>query len=909
VSDDASMFWTNTPRDEAGVPLGGIGAGKIEFCRNGRFTNVTTNNNLDAPIVDGYARIPLFPRVKEGAPGSVRENALRRQSVNAPEGLPGGWLALHTEDEGATLLKTVGRLACTPIAPERIVFEGRFPRARVHYRGFSQLEVCLDAFCGFDPLDPAPDYRNSALPLALFLFTLTNRASRARAVGLAFSWQNLNGIGGYPMTMINTPDPTVPRFRDDAAAAGVWFGHDPDSIADPRVLGNHSVRVISPDVAVEITHHCGWNPTGEGREVWQPFARDGRFDDRTEGSTAAALGARVRLAPAQSARVLFALGWYMPHLLAAETRWDHLIRPASAPAAPESHARADYGHAYQNWFSDSWQVAGHGLGQWQTILGRIEAWQGALDASSLPALATTGLCNDLCALLCNTWYTRAGHYAVNEAPTDMNGCFGTIDQRSVGCGAVALSFPALNRAELALFAADQIRDHDEARRFGVHWNSDGGNFDRPLDRAGAILHDVGFDHLEGGRTGGSVWASLHWPELTSHFILQCYQYALWSGDRAWLDERYPQMQRALEFQLRLDQDGDGVADLWGPGSSTYDTELYPHYGASAYVTSLYLAALRVVMRLAEERGEREYVRELERRFTLAGQVMERELFDEQRGYYCSWRDRKHACWKGQRAHAARSSSSHISQLAGCWWADMLGLDPIVEPARRRRALDFISRHNVAAVAGCPADEYQLDGTTMQSMSALAMGNYAAHAIGAGLADQGWNAARNIYQARYAHDGCPWDATLQWSGPDNLAPQWGRWYMSHPASWLLLPALGGVRIDRLRGLLTLCPSWPSEWGAQLRALPVFLPGFQLTVDAERTASSLQVTITAGELNAPVSFSSVCIILPLGYDPARTEVRLAGFESPLRATAEGRVTTAAAVRFARRGDRLDYSVHAT
>lgn len=902
------MRWSDTPRDEAGVPLGGIGAGKIEFCRNGRFTNITTNNNVEAPIVDGYARVPLFPRIKEGAPGSVLENALRRQSVNSVEGLPGGWLALHTETEGATLLKTAGRLAFRPLAQERIVYLGRFPRARVQYLGFSNLTLELQAFSGFDPLDPAPDYRNSSLPLALFVFTLTNRDPVARVVSLAFSWQNLNGIGGYPMTLINTPDPTVPQFRAEGGGEGIWFGHEAASSADARVLGDYSLRVMSPDVPVEITHHCGWNAAGEGHEVWQPLSRDGRLDNRSGTSTAAALAARVRLAPGQTVRVVYSLAWFMPHLLAAETRWDTLVRASSAPPAPESRERRDYGHAYQHWFSDSWQVAGHGLAEWHEILRRISSWHGRLEASSLPELVVTGICNDLCALVCNTWYTREGHYAVNEAPTDMNGCFGTLDQRSVGCGAVALSFPVLNRSELAMFAADQVRVHDDPRRFGVHWNSDGGHFDRPLDRAGAILHDIGYDHLEGGRTGSQTWPSLHWPELTSHFILQSYQYALWSGDREWLDARFPQMQRALEFQQRLDQDDDGVADLWGPGSCTYDTELYPHFGASSYVTGLYLAALRVVIRLAEERGESAYARTLGERFARAQQVMERELFDEQRGYYICWRDTKSEHWGGERAHAPRSTSSHISQLAGAWWADMLDLEPIVAPERRRRALAFIARHNVAGVPGSPADEYHLDGSAMQSMSALAMGNYAAHAIGAGLADEGWQAVCNIYRARYEHDGCPWDATLQWSGPGNLQPQWGRWYMSHPASWFLLPALGGVWIDRLHHRLTLGPSWPAEWGAQLRALPVFLPGLQLSVDAHRMAESFEVTVTVAEIHTPVHFDAIYVRLPSGFDARRAQLRIGGSPQTLHAGTDGRFTANVPVQFARAGDRLTYSVSA-
>jgi uncharacterized protein (DUF608 family) len=73
----APMQTKTAQRNESGVPLGGIGAGKIEFYADGRFTNVTTNNNLDCPITDGQARTPLFPRILEGAEGSILENSIR----------------------------------------------------------------------------------------------------------------------------------------------------------------------------------------------------------------------------------------------------------------------------------------------------------------------------------------------------------------------------------------------------------------------------------------------------------------------------------------------------------------------------------------------------------------------------------------------------------------------------------------------------------------------------------------------------------------------------------------------------------------------------------------------------------------------------------------------------------------
>jgi uncharacterized protein (DUF608 family) len=871
-----SMKTTAARRNESGVPLGGIGAGKIEFCPDGRFTNVTINNNVDSPITDGLARMPLFPRIKEGAEGSVLENSLRRQSITSPEGLPGAWLALHTPADGAKLLKTVGRPAFAPIDAGAIAYDGRFPWARVRYGGLKAIDLALDAYSSFELIDEDKAYFNSSLPLALFAFTVTSRSATPTPATLVLSWQNLNGIGGYPMTLINQLDPTPPVFRDAAFGPGLWFGHDPATTADRRVIGDYSLRVWSGAADPTVSFCAGWNPAGEGHEVWRPLAENGRLDNAQHRSTAGALAARITLAPGETASVVFALAWHMPHLLAAETRWDHLIRPSSAPPPPTNHDRRDYGHMYAAWFSDSWAIAEHGLREWQQIRARVAAWQDALAQSSLPPLAVAGLCNDLCALVSNTWYTRDGHYAVNEAPTDMNGCFGTLDQRSVGNAAVACAFPDLNRAELSLFAADQIRAEGDPRRHGIHWNARGGNFDLPLDRAGAILHDIGWDHLEGGRVGDSVWTSGHWPELTSHFVLQSYQCALWSGDSDWLDRLYPQYKAALTFQARLDQDRDGVPDLWGTGSCTYDTELYPYYGAAAYTTSLYLAALKVGEVLARERGDTAFAEWAQERFAAAQRVVEEELWDEANGYYICWRDRGYASWKGERAHGPRSTNSHISQLAGAWWADMLGLGDIVDPRRRRRALAFIGQHNVGKVPGCPADEFCLDGRYMQSMTALVMGNYAAQAIGAGLPDQGWAAVEKIYKARYERDGCPWDAPLQWSGEGNFLPQWGRWYMSHPASWYVLLALGGVRLDRLRGSLMLAPSWPTAWGDRLRALPVFLPGLWGQIDSHRAGDRWEVTFTAKRLLQPLALNQVSVQLPAAFDAKQTRVKISGLD---------------------------------
>jgi hypothetical protein len=211
-------------------------------------------------------------------------------------------------------------------------------------------------------------------------------------------------------------------------------------------------------------------------------------------------------------------------------------------------------------------------------------------------------------------------------------------------------------------------------------------------------------------------------------------------------------------------------------------------------------------------------------------------------------------------------------LAGSWWAHLLFLGDIIDPKRRQRALKSIYANNVAPVAGCPADETTPDGKKMQSMASVSMAYFNAHAIYAGLPDLGWEAVEKVYRARYDLDGCPWDATLQWSGKDNLEPQWGRWYMSHPSSWYLLLALGGVRVDRLRNKLSVTPNWPSDWSDNL-IVPIYLPGLKAELKAKRGHSDWSITFKLKQTPIQtIVFDSIHSRLPDGIDPSRVRARI-------------------------------------
>jgi hypothetical protein len=95
---------------------------------------------------------------------------------------------------------------------------------------------------------------------------------------------------------------------------------------------------------------------------------------------------------------VLALAWHMLYLLAAECKWDHLVRPSNAPRRLRAPTAAitvmstTSGFKTRGWWlSTAW----YGLQQWSSIRYRVRAWQSALTHSRLPQRFCLALCNDL----------------------------------------------------------------------------------------------------------------------------------------------------------------------------------------------------------------------------------------------------------------------------------------------------------------------------------------------------------------------------------------------------------------------------------------------------------------------------------------------------------------------------------
>ena len=283
-------------RWKSGVPLGGIGVGKIELLTDGGFGNFTNQHNWDRPY--GWAK---------GAFAAVR--------VQAGDGAP---IVKMLRRAGAEEYGGVANVAHTHM-------QGWFPRAEMVYEdGDLPIQVRLDAFSPLVPHDP----KNSALPVACLTYTLTNTTTQPVNASLLLAWPNLLGWGGR-----TNDGPTVRHWDDlmgdnqSPATAGPLQGlryATTQTYTDGHqdVIGEYFVGVHS-DRSVRVTQCASWDTAAPTPAFWAGFVQRGHLST-VEGAAAknpaGAVSAETTLAPGQSKALRFYVAWAMPHHVTVQRR-------------------------------------------------------------------------------------------------------------------------------------------------------------------------------------------------------------------------------------------------------------------------------------------------------------------------------------------------------------------------------------------------------------------------------------------------------------------------------------------------------------------------------------------------------------------------------------------------------------
>lgn len=799
---DSDEFWKNLALvRESGVPLGGIGAGKIDLCPDGAFRNMTFQNSTDVPIS-----------------GKQRDEF-------SETGIEEAFFAVAVEGAGAKMLKVKDKGDLPGFTLDQMTFKGLYPFASIEFEEFGGMEIALEAFSPILLDDPHPQYLNSSLPAFIVSVKMTNNSNETKKVAALMSFPNIIGIGGYPKTRMYDPRGNEMYSSISEQGASILYTHKRPKV-DVRIEGEMELTAL-PTLGNELSTEVGWWKANKLEDFGKEFKLPGTVADEVltaagavkQGSMGSVAGSNL-VKPGKTFEQKFILSWYFPK---RRTNDNPDVIDKNFYAADFNTVQAVTKYVKENL---------------SMLYNGTKEWQQRFEDANLPDWFSIKLINNISTLSANSVYLADGRFSINEAPTNMRGCMGTIDQRAASNSIYTFAFPNLAKSELQMFNETQIMK-DSKERYSKHFNMRTGKIDLMLDRFGAIKHDIGRDDFEGGMGPSNHWKTTHWPDIGTVYILQSYAHAAWTNDKAYLKEVYPRMLAALEFQNKLDQNDNGIADLWGSGCCTYDSRVFQFFGDSPFIATLHLAAIRAVQKTAKILGDEVSIKILEADFDKTSKTLETLLWNEELGQYDKFVDLLHKTWDGtKKEHQERSTNRMIAQIAGNWFVNQLNLEPIIDAQKADKVLEGLYKHNVAPMEFTPNNEVGPDKNKPHSWPYYAETYYAANAIYEGRVDEGMEMEKRFAKGMFQHSGQVWDARLYWGEEGNGTQGWGRWYMSTPSSWFVLQALAGVHYDGLTQTLTVRPAQWSEL-EEFDKIPVFHPLFWATISKDKKGWTLNI----------------------------------------------------------------------
>ncbi len=577
---------------KSGVPLGGMGAGKIEILPNGLFNAFTFQNNWSNPILgdDHY-------------PGILGYHL----------GLSVQFTKNHHHTKKAFLLQTAPVLNIPTV--HRIKYEGIFPRAKLWYEEPDLgLEISLETFSPWIPLD----VKNSSLPVAFFDLKVKNLNKFPVDVGFIFIGRNL--CGEWCVGRKN-------KVFEKKKSLDLEFSNCDPASHDTR---HGSIRFSFVKDSWQLSYLESWNAVVKNflfnsQNIsllgWDLFAKNGELPNTQSNFIAqgenqelcGAVAARQLIRPHREKTLSFSAAWYFP--------------------------RHPLGHRYEQWFKNAGEVSQYASDSKSELSRKTGHIEKTVFSLPFPRWFNEALLVNLAPFFSSSWFVKDGRFSFYEAPV-ICPLMGTLDVGFYGSIPLSYFFPELEISLICQFAKSQRKD-------------------------GYVPHDLGRNRLDMPSNGTTFH---QWKDLNPKFILMVYRDYLWSGDLKFLKNLYPHVKRALAWSMAKDFDGNGLPDHEG-ADQTFD--LWEFYGANAYTSSLFLAALRACIRMARLLRDRAFADDCENYFIKGSLSFERELWNGQYfGDFCA-----------------------LSQLNGQWYADLLNLGPIVDKSKIKKAIAYILKNN------------------------------------------------------------------------------------------------------------------------------------------------------------------------------------------------------------------------
>ena len=771
------------------MPLGGIGTGTVAIAGDGslRQWQITGPGNHSGFVPDSFFAIRCS---RPGASDLIR--ALEAEPVDGPH--------VPNSNDGVVPPGVRARHAVVPpLRGSRI--RTAYPMAEVQFADVDlPIEVTMQAFNPFVPLDE----ERSALPAALFEFTLRNTGPGVVTGWIAGSLQNITGWDGVAAiegTSSAGYGGAVNRERRAGTTSSVVMSNAALSSDDPGfgqlVLSTDGAGAHILEQYVALTEFASFL---KGRYVidqhvatvaTQPQAAGrGQFGGLRSANGASpagstwncAIAAPFRLAAGEERRVRYWFTWWFPNRYVDFVQFGDL---------DDGRSRLWLGAHYAKVQPDAVSVSDRIASEWEVLakatLEWIEVFRGQAPSEAEHQLAQGSMARTPTTFRSadGVFYgfegvqgQSTGNWADNGGSCPLN-CTHVWNYAQ----AVARLFPRLERS---------MRDTE---------------FDVMQSPSGAIRHRVVVpawvrQPSSDQPIGGPVEPALDGMLGTPLKVLRELQHG---ASTEWLRYRWPRLLRLLAYIRKQWMTPSGILD--GPQPSTFDI---PIYGANPYVGGLWLAALLAWARLASILDDGETAAEARALFDKATIAYDNLLFTGE--YYAQ------VLGSADPLAGAWQTGCLSDQLVGQWWAHQLGLGYVLPRDHVVAALQSIVAHNLRD--GFAAKDFGgrifADGEDTGLVNCTwPRGGRPAEPVW--YSDEVWTGVEQQVAASLFYEGLATEAELVLDGlrtrhdgrrrnPFNHV-ECGDHYARAMSGFSVIEARSGIRLDSTNGTVTIGPHAP------------------------------------------------------------------------------------------------------
>jgi non-lysosomal glucosylceramidase len=512
-----------------------------------------------------------------------------------------------------------------------ISFRGEYPIGLVEYRDPEcPVSVSLEAFSPFVPLDP----HDSHLPATILQFTVKN-ASQGRVECELAGWLE-NGAcihsagmsrGTRTNAIVRRKGITALNCTATPLATSGQPAPPPIAFAD---FGSLSLALLAarPDDLAYAAISAEALPQNLFHD--NGVSSDSATTKSFPSQITGALARKLSLEPGQQATTTFVVAWHFPNIL-------HL------------GLKDIEGRQYGKRFASALAVAEHVAANFAELVRQTRLWRDTWYDSTLPYWFLDRTFANTSTLATSTayWFSNDRFYGWEGVGC----CPGTCTHVWQYAQAVARVFPSLERT------AREMVD------YGVGFHADTGTIGLRAEFDQTVAVD--------GQAGT---------------IVRAYREHQMSTDDAFLNRNWPKIKKSLSFLIDRDGNRDGILD--GPQPNTLDCEWF---GKVAWLSSLYVAALRAGEQMALEMGDEAFARQARALAELGTENIDRQLFNGE--YYIQIGDQAHAKSIGSY------DGCEIDQVFGQSWAFQVGLERILPREHTLSALRSLWKYNFTPDVG------------------------------------------------------------------------------------------------------------------------------------------------------------------------------------------------------------------